>query len=432
MYKSKMGCRLLGHPDSSHTHTGTDAHGSNADLLVRPVELSQQCADLAGAGAAKRVAEGNGTTLGVDLFSGEAKLVGAPHALGSKSLVDLEDVDIVLGDAGLLQSNGDGLPGANTHEQGLDTDDASSDVFANDLLAQALSSGTLHEQNGGGTVRDLGGIAGVDGAVLGEGRADLAQGLGGDTLTDTVVGLDSDGLLLTGLGVGPLDIKRGDLLVEEAGLLGGEGLLVGRGGEGVLGGTGDVAVLGHVLRQDTHRDLAVGGLGVVLEEVGEFGDSTRAVLRGHALNTSTDTNVDHAGLQSVGNVDDGLQTTGALTVQTLDGGSLGETGHKGSGTEFGRTTTGSENGANGDILDGLGVDTALVNHGLEDTGQQVGGGGVLEATLSTLGQGCSQSTCHHNIIGVLLGEAGSSLLAGGAEVGGDLVQTLRCCRKTSA
>lgn len=146
------------------------------------------------------------------------------------------------------------------------------------------------------------------------------------------------------------------------------------------------------------------------------------VLGGHALNTSTDTNIDHARVDGISNINDGLETTRALTVQTLDGGSLGETSNESCSTELGRTTTGRQDGADSNIFDDLGVDTTLVDHGLEDTGQQVSGGSVLEATLSTLGEGSAQSTGHDNVIGVFLGDAGGSLLP--TEVGGDLVQAL--------
>lgn len=264
----------------------------------------------------------------------------------------------------------------------------------------------------------------MDGAILGEGRADLAQGLGGDALTDTVIRLDGDGLLLAGLGVGPLDVEGSNLLVKKTGFLGLDSLLVGGSGEGVLGGTGDATVLGHILGQNTHGDLAIGRLRVVLKELRELGDSTRAVLRRHALNTSTDTNIDHAGLQSVGNVGDGLETTRTLAVQGLDGSRLGEASHEGGSTELSSTTTGRQDGANGNILNSARVDAGLVDNGLEDTGKQVSSSGVLEATLTTLGQRSSQSTCHDNIIGVFLGDGGSSLLAGRAEVRGDLVQAL--------
>ena len=269
---------LLAHPHGSHTHTGTDTHAGHADLLVGALQLSHQGADLAGAGAAERVAEGDGTALGVDLLLGDAQLVDAPDALRGEGLVDLEDVDVVLGDAGLLKRDGDGLPGTDTHEQGLDAHHAGGDVLADDLLAQTLGGRTLHEQHGGGTVGDLRGVARVDGAVLGEGRADLAQRLGGDAGADAVVSLDGDGLLLAALGIGPLDLQGGDLRVEQAGLLGRESLLVRGGGEGVLGGTGHATLLGHLLGQDTHGDLAVGGLGVALQEVGELGHGTGAVV----------------------------------------------------------------------------------------------------------------------------------------------------------
>ena len=226
MYSRKQMLHLLRNPDSGHTHTGTDAHAGDTDLLVCPLQFSKQSADLAGTSASKRVTECNSTTLGVDLLLGNTKLVDTPDALGSEGLVDLVDVDIILSDAGLLQSNGDSLPRANTHEEGLDADDAGGNVLAEDLLAQTLGGGALHEEDGGGAVGDLGSVTGVDGAVLGKGGLDLAQRLGGDALPDAVVGLHVDGLLLAGLGVGPFHIQRGDLLVEETSLLGLEGLLV--------------------------------------------------------------------------------------------------------------------------------------------------------------------------------------------------------------
>ena len=223
------------------------------------------------------MAESNGTTLGVDFLLRNAQLVGTPHTLRGEGLVDLEDVHIILGDAGLLQGDRDGLPGTNTHQKRRDTDNRGSDVLANDLLAQTLSGGPLHEQDGGGTVGDLRGVTGVDGAVLGEGRADLAERLSGDTLADTIVGLDGDGLLLAGLGVCPLDIKGNNLFIEETGLLSLDGLLVRMSGESVLGGTSNVALLSHLLRKDTHGDLAIGSLHVVLEKVGEFGHGTGTI-----------------------------------------------------------------------------------------------------------------------------------------------------------
>lgn len=148
------------------------------------------------------------------------------------------------------------------------------------------------------------------------------------------------------------------------------------------------------------------------------------VLGAHALNASTNTDLDHAGLDGVGNIDDGLETGRALTVQGLDGSGLGEASNEGSSTELSGTTTGRQDGANGNILDVLGVDTALLDDSLEDTSQEISGSSVLETTLATLGQGSAQGTGHDDIIGVLLGEGGGSLLATRAKVGGDLRKTL--------
>ena len=155
------------------------------------------------------------------------------------------------------------------------------------------------------------------------------------------------------------------------------------------------------------------------------------VLGGHALNTSTDTNLDHAGLDSVGNIDNGLETRRALTVQGLDGSGLGEASNEGSSTELGSTTTGRQDGADSNILDILGVDAALLDDSLEDTSQEVGSSSVLETTLATLGQGSAEGTGDNNIIRVLLGEGSRSLLAARAEVGGNLGKALLSCKGES-
>lgn len=117
----------------------------------------------------------------------------------------------------------------------------------------------------------------MDGAVGSESGTDLSEGFGSHALADTVVGGDCDGFFFFGLGVGVLDGDGDDFLVEEALDLGFFGLLVGRGCEGVLLGTGDVAGLGHVFGEDTHGDLAVCGLHVVLEELRELGNGSGAV-----------------------------------------------------------------------------------------------------------------------------------------------------------
>lgn len=113
------------------------------------------------------------------------------------------------------------------------------------------------------------------------------------------------------------------------------------------------------------------------------------VVQAHALNAGTNTNVDHASLDLVGNIDAGLETRGALSVEGSDGGGLREAGDQGGGSHFSGTTTGGQDGADADILHEGRVDLGSVNDGFEDTGHEVGGGGVFEATLTTLGEGAS-------------------------------------------
>ena len=337
------------------------------------------------------MAEGNGTTLRVDLLGGDAELVGAPQALAGESLVDLEDVNVVLGDAGQLEDLGDGLPGANAHEKGRDADDGGGDELAQDGLAELLGGRALHQEDSSSAIADLAGIAGVDGAVLGEGRADLGKGLNSNTLTDTVILVDEDLLGLAGLGVGVLGLDGVDLLLEKASLLGRNGLLERSGGEGILLGAGDVAVFGHLLREDTHGNLAVGSLGMALKELRKLADGTRAVLSGHGLNPSTDSDLDHAAADRVGNIDASLQTRRALAVEGVDGSGDGEAGDQGSGTHLGGTTAGGKDGADNDIFDELGLDLGALKDAFQGTGQEVRGKGVLEGALAALGDGRPES-----------------------------------------
>lgn len=343
------------------------------------------------------MAKGDGASLGVDLLEVEAELVGAPQALGCECLVDLKNVDIVLADSSLLKDLGDGCPWADTHEEGVDTSHRGGDELSNDGLTESDGGGTLHEQDGGGTVRDLRGVAGVDGTVLCEGGLDLAEGLGSHAGAHTVVLGDGDALLLAGLGVLEVDLKGPDLLVKQTSLLGSLGLLVGGSGKCVLVHTGNAAVLGHVLGENAHGDLAVVGLLVGLEEVGELRDGVWPVVVGHGLDTSADTNLDDSGVDGSGDVDAGLQAGGALSVGGPDGGGDGEASDEGGGTELGGSSAGSEDVSDGDILDEGRVDSRLLDQALEHACEEVGGGGVLEGTTATLGEGSAEGSGHYNL-----------------------------------
>jgi hypothetical protein len=87
----------------------------------------------------------------------------------------------------------------------------------------------------------------VGGSSGGEDGLELGKGLGGDSITDTVVDGDGDLGLLVGLGVDELDRHGDDLGEEVTSLLGSDGLLVRVGSERILGLAADVELLSDVL-----------------------------------------------------------------------------------------------------------------------------------------------------------------------------------------
>jgi len=101
--------------------SATYTHRSDEDLLLGPPGLAQDCADLPRTGCAEGMAEGDGAASGVDLCVVEAEYVQTVDSHGGKGLVDLEDIDIVLGKLELLQELRDGGGWADTHNPGWDT-----------------------------------------------------------------------------------------------------------------------------------------------------------------------------------------------------------------------------------------------------------------------------------------------------------------------
>src|SRR3954453_12881941 len=106
---------LLADEHASHTHTGTDAHTDNANLLATALHLRQQSSQLAGTSSTERVTDSNGTTVGVNLSLVDAELANTVESLRSESLVDLPDANLGNLDINRLQELGDGDGGTDTH-----------------------------------------------------------------------------------------------------------------------------------------------------------------------------------------------------------------------------------------------------------------------------------------------------------------------------
>ena len=128
------------------------------------------------------------------------------------------------------------------------------------------------------------------------------------------------------------------------------------------------------------------------------GKDYEPVLSGHALNTGTNTNVNHASLDSIGNIHAGHETTAALSVQALDTSVSGEASGESSSTEFGGTTAWGEDGADGNILNELWVDPGALDESFECTDKQLRGHGVFKLALSSLADSGSESTCYDDLL----------------------------------
>jgi len=80
----------------------------------------------------------------------QTKYVNAVDGHGGEGLVDLDDIDIVLGQAVLGEDLWDGGGGADTHDSWGNTGDGCADEFGEDWLAEFDGFGSLHEEDGGG------------------------------------------------------------------------------------------------------------------------------------------------------------------------------------------------------------------------------------------------------------------------------------------
>lgn len=130
-----------------------------------------------------------------------------------------------------------------------------------------------------------------------------------------------------------------------------------------------------------------------------LGRESLPVLRGHGLDTGTDTDVDHASLDLVGDVDAGLQAGRALAVQGADGSGVWEASDESGGPHLGGAAAGGQDGADADILHEAGVDVGALNDAPQRAGHQVGGHGVLEGALATLCESRSEACRDDNLSG---------------------------------
>ena len=91
-----------------HALAATDAGGCDPVAQAVPAQLPSQGVHQPQAGGGQRVAQGDGTTMNVELFHIELQRPGHGQHLGSLGLVDFETVDLRQAQAAAFQQQRDG------------------------------------------------------------------------------------------------------------------------------------------------------------------------------------------------------------------------------------------------------------------------------------------------------------------------------------
>ncbi|ROV93349.1 hypothetical protein VSDG_06889 [Cytospora chrysosperma] len=299
--------------DYSRSTTATVANTSNTNLGLLLLEYRRQGGDNTGSRASQRVTNGNGAAEDVDLLSVEAQQLHVGQGNDGESLVDLVEVNLLGGDAGVLDGLGDGQRGGGRELLRCVGGVTPAEDLGDGLDAQLLQLGLGDQDDGASTVVDGGGVGGGDGAGARDEDWPGSLELVDVQVLDLVITLDLDGRLATAAA----DLDRGNLALEDTGLGGSLGLLVGLDGVFVLVLTGDAVGGGAQLSLHAHELLlAVGvpqtvllhainqGAVAVLDTGAQVGEVVRGV--GHGLGTTSNNDISVAGHDGLGTQDDGL------------------------------------------------------------------------------------------------------------------------------
>lgn len=142
--------QLLIHKQTRHSLARPNTHTRQQNLLLLSPAFAQPGADLSGARGTQRMTQRNSSASDVHFRRVDAEDVCAVDGHRSESLVDFDDVDVVLEvDVEFAEELGDGEGGAYAHYSRSDAGDGRAAVFGEDGLIHLLGEGALHEENGG-------------------------------------------------------------------------------------------------------------------------------------------------------------------------------------------------------------------------------------------------------------------------------------------
>jgi hypothetical protein len=323
--------QVLNDQSGSTAATVANTNGTNLGLLL--LEHGGKGGDNTSTRAAKRVANGNGTTKDVNLLRLKTEDLHVGEGNGREGLVDLVVLDLLSGQTGVLDGLGNGQSRSNSETLRLTLSITPTKDLGNGLEVELLELGLRNEDNSGGTIVDGGSVGSSDGTVRLESRAHGLELVNVQVL-DLIITLDLDGGLATATG----DLDR-DNLSEETGLSGSLSLLVRVDGVLVLSLAGELVVIDTELSRDTHVVLLEGvgqtiledtvdeGLVTVLGAVSEVGEVVRSV--GHGLGSTSNDDIGGAEHDVLGTKDNGLERRSADLVHGRGDDGLRETSAKG-------------------------------------------------------------------------------------------------------
>jgi hypothetical protein len=212
----------------------------------------QGCGEL-GAGAAERMAEGDGSSVDVDAVGIEAQFADDGQRLRGKGLVEFDEADVRQGETSDAENLANGGNGAHAHLLRQAAGSGVGQEAAEGVNAQFMGTGGFHQNCGSGAVGGLRGVAGGDGSLCVEGGFEFGQGfergVGARTFVGGKDGFGNSGLACIRAGNGRGDGYWNKFIGKTAGSLRGEGLAVAGESEGVLIGAGDGVMAGRPARR---------------------------------------------------------------------------------------------------------------------------------------------------------------------------------------
>ncbi|MDT4841314.1 hypothetical protein FQZ97_751640 [compost metagenome] len=275
------------------------------------------------------MAERNARAVGVDLGRVQAEVSGHGAGLGGEGFVGLDHVEVVDGEAGLLQRQLGGRHRADAHVLRVHAGVGVGHQARQRRQATRLGGGGFHQHHGGGGVVDARGVAGGDGAVLlHEHRLELGQFLHAAVGAEVLVG---------GVGhvtLAALEHDRDDLVLEAAFFGGALGAVVAFHGQPVLVFAADAPLGGDVLGGHAHVDGVEGVVQGADHHVHHLGVAHAGApahveagkrCAAHVFRTPADGHVGVAEQNALRGRDDGLQARAAQPVDVEGGRALGTT-----------------------------------------------------------------------------------------------------------